>query len=150
MTARLVAIVFGNLANDALGIAQKIRVGDVHVLAQAVSGLAAIEAGHQDFRMLFEHPRWNRVGGRAQDYADVGARQAFDNPVHPGELEPAVLGLPETPGGFAHADHVDTGLFHQLDVFLQAVLGHVLRIEGGAVEEGVHLVGTKGSELGKR
>src|ERR1022692_1086891 len=83
--------------------------------------------------MLFEHPRRNRVGGRAHDDANLRARQAFHDAVHPGELEPAILGLPKTPGGFSHADHVEAGLLHQLDVFVQAILRHVFFVEGGAV-----------------
>ncbi len=39
------------------------------------------------------------------------------------------------------AHHADAGLLHQLDVLFQAVLRHVLLIEGGAVEERVHPVG---------
>ena len=139
----VVAVVFGNFANDPLGIAQKIRVGDVHVLAQTVSGLAAIDARHQDLGMLLEHPGWNRVSGRAEDDADMGAGKPFDDAVHPGEFEAPVLGLPEAPGGFADADHVDAGLTHQRDVLLEAVLWHVLFVEGNAVEEGVHRSGGK-------
>ena len=51
--------------------------------------------------------------------------------------------FPDTPRGFAYADHVNAGLLHQLDVFIQAVLRHVLFIERGAIEERIHLAGSK-------
>ena len=47
---RVVAVMFGDLANDTLGIAQKIRVRDVHILADPVGGSLAIQPRHQDLR----------------------------------------------------------------------------------------------------
>ena len=79
----------------------------------------------------------------------MGAGEAFDDAVHPGELEAAVLGLPEAPGGFADSHHVDARLFHQGDVFLEAVLRHVLFVEGGAIEEGVHRGGCEARGRGR-
>jgi hypothetical protein len=51
----------------------------------------------------------------------------------------AVFGLPEAPGGLAHADDADACVLHEGDVFFEAaglqVGGHVLVVIGCAVED---------------
>ncbi len=88
--------------------------------------------------MLVIHPRGDGVGGRAEDDFDSGFAHGVDDAVHPGVFEAAVFGLPEAPGGLAHADDGDVGLLHEGDVFVEAarlqVCGHVLVVVGGAVE----------------
>ena len=88
--------------------------------------------------MRLGHPGGDGVGGRAHDDLDAGLAHGVDDAVHPGVLEVAVGGLPEAPGGLAHAHYADAGVFHQGDVFLETaglqVGGHVLVVVGGAVE----------------
>ncbi len=66
------------------------------------------------------HPGGNGVGGRAHDDFDAGLAHGVDDAIHPGVFEVAVFGLPEAPGGFAHADDGDAGLLHEGDVFFEA------------------------------
>ncbi len=143
---RIVAVMGGDGANHAFGVAQKIGIGDVHILADAIGGSLSIKAGDQNFRMFFEHPRRDGISGRAHDYADVGAGEAFEDTIHPGKFETAVFWLPEAPGGFSDADDVNPGLLHQGDVSFEAILGHVFFVEGRAIKESIHAIG--GEALG--
>ena len=89
--------------------------------------------------MLVGHPCGNGIGWRAEDDLDAGLAHGVDDAVHPRVVELAVFGLPQAPGGLAHADDIEAGGLHQGDVFVEAgslVSGHVLVVVGSAVEHG--------------
>jgi len=46
-------------------------------------------------------------------------------------------------GGFTHPDDSDARFLHHLDIFVEAVIGHVFRVICDAVENGFHFVGGK-------
>ncbi len=103
--------------------------------------------------MLMRHPCGNRVGRRAEDDLDSGLAHGVDDAVHPRIVELAVFGLPQAPGGLAHAHHVEAGGLHQGDVLVEAGSlvgpGHVLVVVGGAVEDGGKVqVGLRSARLG--
>jgi hypothetical protein len=89
--------------------------------------------------MLMGHPGGNGIGGSSEDDLDAGFPHSFDDAIHPRVVELAVFGLPQAPGGLAHADDVDAGGFHQGNVFFQAgglISWHVLVVVGRAVKDG--------------
>jgi hypothetical protein len=105
-------------------------------------------SGDENLGVGVDHPCGDGVGGRAHDDLDAGVAHGVDDAVHPGVFEVAVFGLPEAPGGLAHADDADAGFLHQGDVFSEtfgwAVLvvgrrrpGHVFVVVGRAVEDSV-------------
>ena len=86
--------------------------------------------------MLMGHPCGNGIRGRAENDFDAGLAHGVHHAVHPRVFELAVFGLPQAPGGLAHADHVEAGIMHEGNVFVQAFVGHVLVVVGRAVEDG--------------
>ena len=70
--------------------------------------------------MLVGHPCGNGIGGRAEDHLDAGLAHGVDDAIHPRIVELAVFGLPQAPGGLAHADHVQARGLHQGNVLVQA------------------------------
>jgi hypothetical protein len=81
------------------------------VLAGLAAEHAAGNAFREDFGVLVRHPGGDGIGGRAEDDLDAGLAHGVDDAVHPGVFEAAVFGLPEAPGGLAHADDVEAGAF---------------------------------------
>ena len=71
--------------------------------------------------------------------------QAVEHLLHPGKLELAVARLPTAPRRLAHADDGETGLPHQLDVGVEPLVRHVLRVVRNTIEDGAH---TGGGERG--
>jgi len=86
--------------------------------------------------VLMGHPCGNGISGRAENDLDAGLAHGIDHAVHPRIVELTVFGLPQAPGGLAHANHIEAGGMHEGDVLVQAVVGHVLVVIGGAVEDG--------------
>ena len=138
----VVFIVRDDVADEPLGVeAVSGRIG-VHVLPHAVGaghGRAAVgtESIREDLRVLVGHPRGNGIGGRAEDDLDAGLAHGVDDAVHPGVVEVAVFGLPQAPGGLAHAHDVEARGLHQGDIFVETgglVTGHVLVVVSDAVE----------------
>ncbi len=142
----VVFIVRDDVADEPLGVeAVRGRIG-VHVLPHAIGaghGWAAEGAGVQpvgeDLRVLVRHPRGDGIRRRAEDDLDAGLAHRVDDAVHPGVVKLAILGLPQAPGGLAHAYDVEAGGLHQRHIFVEAgslVAGHVLVVVGDAVEHG--------------
>ncbi len=133
---RVVLVVRGDAADQALRVEAVGGGIRVHVLAHAVRVLRAVELGRQDFRMLARHPRGDRIGGRAHDDLDAGLAHRVDDAVHPRRLEAAVLRLPQAPCRFAQAHDVEAGRLDHLDVLVQPLVGHVFVIVRRAVQDG--------------
>ena len=132
----VVAVVLDHVADEALGVVAIDGAVDVHVLAHAVEGFGAAKRAGEDFGMRVVQPGGDGVGGRAHDDLDAGLAHGIDDAVHPGVFEVAVFRLPEAPGGFAHAHDGEAGLLHQGDVFVEALVGVVFAVVGGAVKDG--------------
>ncbi len=131
----VVFIVGDEIADEALAVVAVGGVLDVHVLAHAVKGLAAAEFAYEDLRVLMVEPGGDVVGGRAEDDFDAGFGHGIDDAIHPCVFKAAVFGLPEAPGGFAHAHDVEACGLHHGYVLIEAVVGLVLAVIGGAVED---------------
>jgi len=136
----VVLVVLGEVGDDALGVEAELGVVGVHILAHPVADFAAAEVAGVELGVRLGHPGGHGVGGRAHDDLDAGLAHGVDDAVHPGVFEVAVGGLPEAPGGLAHADDGDAGVLHQRDVLFKAagleVGGHVLVVVGRAIEYG--------------
>jgi hypothetical protein len=135
---RIILVARHDLADQALGIEAVCRRIGIHVLAHAVGVLHAVELAGQDFRVLFGHPGRNGVGRGTHDDLDAGFSHGLDHAVHPGIFEAAVFRLPQAPGRFAQAHHVEAGRLHHLHVLFQPLIRHVLMVVGGAVQDGRH------------
>ena len=90
--------------------------------------IATVTLNRPDKANAMSLPMWQEI------------RKAFDDAVHPGELEIAVARLPTGPGGFADADHGDARLFHQR---------HVIRPDGFGPLFGVVVAAVKDVGLGE-
>jgi hypothetical protein len=133
--SRIVFVMGNDVTNQPLGIEPVCGRICVHVLPQAVgarNGLARQtcrgDALGENLRMLVRHPCGNGIRGRAEDDLDSGLAHRVHNAVHPCILKSAVLGLPQAPGGFAHANDVQAGSLHQGNVFVEPrslAAGHV-------------------------
>src|SRR5262249_32156434 len=135
---RVVPVMIENLSNDSLGVEKISWTGYVHVLAETVSGPLAAESGDEDFGMLAIKPNRNRIGRRTHYHFDTGLIHALDDSVHPREFKMSFLRLPQPPARFAHSHDVDAGLFHHLNVLIEAFIRHVLVVIRDAVENCVH------------
>ena len=87
------------------------------------------------------HPRRNRVCRRTEDDFDASLAHGVHDAIHPGVVELAVFGLPEAPGGLAHAHNVEAGGLHERNILFKPdalgigrVLRHVLVVVGDSVE----------------
>ena len=138
----VVFIVRDDVADEPLGVeAVSGRIG-VHVLPHAVGaghGRAAVgtESIREDLRVLMGHPHRDGIRGRAEDDLDAGLAHSVDDAIHPPIVEVAVFGLPQAPGGLAHAHDVEARGLHQGDIFVETgglVTGHVLVVVSDAVE----------------
>ncbi len=147
----VVLVMRDDVANQALCVeAVSGRVG-VHVLAHAIGACHGLTAEHaaretagEDLGVLMRHPGWNRISGCAENYLDAVLAHGVDDVVHPCVVKAAVFGFPEAPGGFAHAHDVESGSFHQRDVFVEPrglIPGHVFVVVRNAVEDGWEIEG---------
>ncbi len=142
----VVLVVGHDVADETLGIKTIGRRVGVHILAHAVGALHAGTAEHatgqaigQDLRMLVGHPGGNGVGRCSKNHLDAGLSHRVDDAIHPRVIKLTVGRLPEAPGGFAHANDVDAGGFHQGYILVEAgglISGHVFVVVGGAIENG--------------
>ena len=134
---RVAAHVADQLADDALGVAQVVRIGDVHDLARAVAAGTGVRLGKYA-RVSPDHPGRHGVRGRADDHVDARAAHRVQHAVDMRKVEHARLGLQRAPGGFGDAHGVDARLAHHAHVLLQAVIGHVLIVIGDAKAQFLH------------
>jgi hypothetical protein len=90
--------------------------------------------------VLVRHPGGHGVCRGSQDDLDAGLAQRVDDSIHPCIFEVTVGGLPEAPGGFAHADDADACQLHQGDILLQPawlqIDWHVFVVISGSIEDG--------------
>ena len=120
---RVVGVARQDLADDPLGVELERGVGVVDLLPSApVDALAgAVLAG--DLGVEAHEPRRDGVRRGAEDDGDAALVRAVEDRLEPVEFELPVLGLPSAPDGFAHADHREARLDHEVEVGLQPRTG---------------------------
>src|SRR5215469_3768113 len=138
-----------DLSDDSFGMFAKIWIQEIIVLAYAViprrefAGIGWIiriverrggpSMSNQDFRMLFIKPCRNGIGGCAQNGFDAGLVQAIEHALHPRELKLAIAQLPAAPGGLPDPNDSDSRFLHQLNIFVETIVRHILRVVSDTV-----------------
>src|SRR5437763_11818174 len=84
--------------------------------------------------MLTIPPGGDRRSRSAENYFEPGLGHGVYDTIHPGVLKVSVFRLPQTPGRLAHSYDRESSFPHQLDIFAQSLVGHVLVIIGSTVE----------------
>src|SRR5437899_10721083 len=93
--------------------------------------------------MLLIQPRWNGTGGRAKNDLDARLVQMIQGTLHPSKLKISVARLPTAPRRFPDANDRDARLSHHLDILVETVVWHILRVVRNAVQHCIHLIGSK-------
>ena len=93
------------------------RMGDIHNLSGAINA-PPLHGSSQHIRMRFHHPGRNRIGGRADDYVDLGFFHGIHHPLHMRKVKNPFLRLAGTPGGFRDSYRIDPGFFHHFHIFI--------------------------------
>src|SRR6266852_4745329 len=101
----MVLVVLENFADDTLAIETIRRIQEIGVLPQSITNCFSIQASDEDLRMFFVHPRRDRIGGSAQNDLNACLVHSVDYAVHPCEFKAAIFRLPNSPTGFADANH---------------------------------------------
>jgi hypothetical protein len=138
---RVVGVPGDDLADDPFGVEAERGVREVHLLAgtpaEALPG--GVLAG--DLRVLAGQPRRHGVRRRADDDGDAALVGPVEDRLEPVEVEAPVLRLPGRPDRFAHPDHGEVGLGHQVEVGLEPFVGPQFGVVRGRV-----LVVVRGAE----
>src|SRR5207245_11692119 len=92
--------------------------------------------------MLLIQPRWNGIGGRAKNHLDARLVQMIQGTLHPSKLKISVARLPTAPRRFPDANDRDARLSHHLDILVETVVWHILRVVRNAVQPWIHLIGS--------
>src|SRR5882672_6030261 len=120
---RVLAERFGHVFDNALGkIPKQIAVQADGAAGAFALGDAALIQG-QYFRMFFREPDGWSGGWSGQDDFDAGLAEDIHDPLEPSEIALAFFRLAKSPGKFAEANHIDTGLDHQFGVTLPGSFG---------------------------
>ena len=128
---RVLAVAGDDRADDALGVEQVRRVGEVDLLARAPADRLARRALAGDLRVAALEPHRDRVGRRPEDHADAALVGLVEDGLEPVEVEDAVLGLPGRPHRLPDPDHGEPRLGHQVEVGLEPRRALVLGVVGG-------------------
>ncbi len=130
----IITIVLHHVADKSLCVEPVRRTIGVHILPHPVADRCSAQRPRQDLRVFVIHPRRNRIRRRSHNHLDPRLAHCIYNAVHPRVLKLSVLRLPQAPGGLPHPHHCQPCLFHQRDIFIQPLIGHVFVVIRCAVK----------------
>ena len=131
---RMLCISFQHLADNPFAIELVGRVCKIHVLSDSIIGFVSFGVFCQHFRVFVCQPCRNGIGGSSQDDFDSCCMHLVQNAVHPFKFKISFLRLKYSPGRFSNAHYCQAGSFHQPDIFIQSLIGHIFMIVGCTIK----------------
>ena len=131
---RMLCIPFQHLADNSLAVESIGRISEIHVLPNSIVGFVSHGMLGHYFRVFICQPCRNRIGGSSQYDFNSCCMHLVQNTVHPFKFKISFLRLKYSPGRFSNAHYCQAGSFHQPDIFIQSLIGHIFMIVGCTIK----------------